>query len=116
VEACPYHAIFWNAEKQVPQKCTFCVHRLEEGKVPRCAQICPSEAIKFGDLDDPKVKFTTCGIRKTEPLNPELKTRPNVVYLDVPKTFLAGSVVYSDKDECFEGASVTLSANGDLEN
>ncbi|RJR50638.1 MAG: oxidoreductase, partial [Desulfobacteraceae bacterium] len=31
VDACPYGAIWWNAEKAVPQKCTFCVHLLEEG-------------------------------------------------------------------------------------
>ena len=24
--ACPYHAIWWNEEKGIPQKCTFCAH------------------------------------------------------------------------------------------
>jgi tetrathionate reductase subunit B len=33
-KACPYGAIFWNEDKQLPQKCTFCVHRIEAGKVP----------------------------------------------------------------------------------
>lgn len=113
VDACPYHAIFWNEEKNLPQKCTFCAHRLEDGKEPRCAQICPSGAIKFGDLDNPQSEVSQLMASKnTEPLRPELKTRPQVVYLNVPKTFLAGSVVYGDKDECVEGASVTLNSNG----
>jgi tetrathionate reductase subunit B len=115
VDACPYHAIFWNEEKQIPQKCTFCAHRLEEGKAPRCAQICPSGAIQFGDLNDPSSEVSLIiASGKAEPLHPELKTRPNVLYQNVPKTFLAGSLVYGDKDECVEGASVTLSADSNV--
>jgi len=113
VEAYPYKVIFWNEEKKVPQKCTLCVHRLEEGKVPRCVLSCPSEALKFGDLDDPRSevsKLVASG--KTEPLRPELNTKPRIYYMNIPKIFIAGSVVYGDKNECAEGASVTLSSNG----
>jgi Fe-S-cluster-containing dehydrogenase component len=113
VEACPYNVIFWNEEKQIPQTCTFCAHRLAEKKVPRCAQICPSEAIKFGDLSDPKsdvAKLVASG--KAEALRPELNTGPRVYYINLPKIFIAGSVVYADKNECAEGASVTLTSNG----
>jgi Fe-S-cluster-containing dehydrogenase component len=113
VDACPYHAIFWNEEKQIAQKCTFCVHRLEEGKEPRCVQTCPSGALKFGDLDDPKSEVSQLvESGKTEGLRPELNTHPRVLYMNVPKMFLAGTVVYADKDECFEGASVTVNTNG----
>jgi len=109
IDACPYHAIFWNEEKQLPQKCTFCVQRLEEGKAPKCVQVCPSQALIFGDLEDPKSdvsKIMASG--KTEALNPEHKSKPKVCYLGVPKLFIAGSVVYGDIDECAEGVSVTL--------
>ena len=109
VDACPYHAIFWNEEKQLPQKCTFCVQRLEEGKIPKCVQVCPSKALIFGDLEDPKSdvsKIVASG--KTEALNLERKAKLRVHYLGVPKLFIAGSVVYSDIDECAEGVSVTL--------
>jgi Fe-S-cluster-containing dehydrogenase component len=109
VDACPYHVIFWNEEKRLPQKCSFCVQRLEEGKIPRCVQACPSDALIFGDLDDPKSavsKMLTSG--RTEVLNPEHKAKPKVYYMDLPKLFIAGSVVYGDVDECAEGVTVTL--------
>jgi NAD-dependent dihydropyrimidine dehydrogenase PreA subunit len=109
VDACPYHVIFWNEEKQLPQKCTFCVQRLEEGKIPKCVQVCPSQAIIFGDLEDPKSdvsKIVASG--KTEALNPERKSKPKVYYLGVPKLFIAGSAVFGDVDECAEGVSATL--------
>jgi Fe-S-cluster-containing dehydrogenase component len=72
VDACPYHAIFWNEEKQIAQKCTLCAHRLAEGKEPRCVQICPSGALKFGDLDDPNSEVSKLmASGKTEALHPE---------------------------------------------
>lgn len=109
VDACPYHAIFWNEDKQLPQKCTFCVQRLEQGKIPKCVQVCPSKALIFGDLEEPKSevsKIVAAG--KTEALNLDRRAKLRVYYLGVPKLFIAGSVVYGDVDECAEGVSVTL--------
>ena len=51
----PYRVIYWNEEKQIPQKCTLCAHLLDEGwKEPRCVEACPTGALVFGDLDDPQ--------------------------------------------------------------
>ena len=109
VDACPYHVIFWNEEKKLPQKCTFCVHRLEEGKIPRCVQVCPSMAMTFGDLDDPNSEVSKLiASGQAEVLNPEYKTKPRVYYIGLPKLFIAGSVAYGDTDECAEGATATL--------
>ncbi len=107
--SCPYGVIFWNEEKRLPQKCTFCVHRLERGKTPRCVQACPSGALVFGDLDDPKSKVHNILNReKAEVWNPKLKTKPRVFYIGIPKHFVAGSVIFEDMDECAEGVAATL--------
>ena len=34
------------------------------------------------------------------------------MYLNVPKKFVAGTVVYSDTDECAKGINVTLKGDG----
>jgi Fe-S-cluster-containing dehydrogenase component len=113
VEACPFGNIFWNDEKGVPQKCTMCVHLLEQGwKEPRCVQACPTGALVFGDLDDPKsevYKLVTSG--RAVPLKPEVGVRAGVFYVGLyryTKELLAGSVVLKDKEEVAKGAKVTL--------
>ena len=43
--ACPYDAIYINAESGIAEKCHFCEHRTERGLAPACAVVCPTEAI-----------------------------------------------------------------------
>lgn len=49
IEACPFKAPLFNPEKNVVEKCTLCVHRVEKSLKPNCATHCPAEAIIFGD-------------------------------------------------------------------
>jgi menaquinone reductase, iron-sulfur cluster-binding subunit len=83
--------------KGVIEKCTFCHHRLqkarEEARVegrdlreedyqPACAEICPTGAIVFGDLDNPthrvaRLKQDARAMRIME----DLGTQPKVFYL-----------------------------------
>jgi Fe-S-cluster-containing dehydrogenase component len=111
-KSCPYGAIYWNEEKELPQKCTFCLHRLEAGKQPRCVQVCPSECIRFGDLNDPQSEISKL-IRSSgaEAWHTEWDTKPRVFYIGLDKMtrhFLAGAVVLGDIDECAEGATITV--------
>jgi tetrathionate reductase subunit B len=53
IESCPIEAVFVNPNTKLPEKCTFCTHRLEEGLVPACAQSCLGRTRVFGDLNDP---------------------------------------------------------------
>lgn len=81
----------------VMEKCTFCVQRIEQAKiqakledrrvrdgevVTACQQACPTEAIIFGDLNDPGSKVSRL---KRQPIDygllAELNTRPRLTYL-----------------------------------
>ena len=110
LSSCPYRVIFWNEEKQLPQKCTFCAHLLDRGwKEPRCVEACPTRALVFGDLDDPAsevARLVASG--ETEALQPEYDMAEKVTYIGLPKRFVAGTVVFADNDACGEGAEVTL--------
>ena len=115
VNSCPHRLIYWNEEKQLPQKCTFCAHLLDRGwKQPRCVETCPSGALVFGDLDDPESEISKLAASaKTEALNPKFGLDPAVTYIDLPKRFIAGEVVLGDKPgECAVGVTVYLE-NGD---
>ncbi|MCD8100430.1 MAG: oxidoreductase [Oscillospiraceae bacterium] len=113
VDACPIHAVFWNEELQLPQKCTMCAHLLDEGYAkPRCVEACPNEALYFGDLDDPESEVSKVIAKEKQTPLPELAGRETAVkYLNIPTRFLAGSV-YLPGDETGEdpaaGAEVTL--------
>jgi formate dehydrogenase iron-sulfur subunit len=51
ISACPYGVIGFNQETGTAQKCTFCYDRLQNNLMPACATACPTQSIKFGDLD-----------------------------------------------------------------
>ncbi len=115
VNACPYRVIFWNEEKEIPQKCTFCAHRLDEGeKQPRCVESCPTGALLFGDLDDPESDLVKRMAEiDTEVFHPEYQADPLIRYYKIPKRFVAGEVVLADKqDECAQGVKIRLEGNG----
>jgi molybdopterin-containing oxidoreductase family iron-sulfur binding subunit len=81
----------------VMEKCSLCVQRIQAGKLvaeqdgrpvadgdiaTACQQVCPAEAIVFGDLSDPNSRASKLnrGQRRYRVLE-ELGTRPNVSYL-----------------------------------
>jgi Fe-S-cluster-containing dehydrogenase component len=114
VSACPYRIIFWNEEKNLPQKCTLCAHLLDQGyQRPRCVEMCPTGALTFGNLEEIE---DAKGKEQPEALHPEYGCMERVLYMNVPKKFVAGTVVYSDTDECAKGANVALKGDGIFQN
>ena len=110
-EACPIGAIYWNEEEQIPQKCTMCAHLLDDpdypGKEPRCVEACPNQALIFGDLDDPNSDISKkIAAGKVTQLAGLEGIETNVVHLNVPTAFLAGTVYLPEDDEVAIGAHV----------
>ncbi|MFK5951588.1 MAG: hypothetical protein QM498_00910 [Desulfobacterium sp.] len=117
VEACPYNSIYWNDEEDLPQKCTLCAHWLDAGyKEPRCVEVCSTQALTFGDIEDPDsevVKKLNQGPIVLKPGDDAPK--PLVTYLNVPGILVAGTIFCPDVKEVAKGAKVTLSGNGDAQ-
>lgn len=82
VAACPYGARYIHPDGYA-DKCTFCLHRVKEGRQPACVAVCPTSCMHFGDLDD--AKSDVSGLlrsRKWHTLLPEAGTRPRIFYLE----------------------------------
>ena len=111
LDRCPYGVIWWNDEKKIPQKCTFCIHLLEDGwTTPRCVQACPTGAMRIVNLEESDMQR----IVESEQLDqykPHYQTEPRVYYANLDRfthCFIAGSVALKDIDECAEGAQITV--------
>ena len=81
--ACPYDARFVDPRSGTVDKCTFCVHRVENGiSTTACQEVCPTQSIYFGDLDDPTSEISTVlSEREHYTLLPEAGTRPKHFFL-----------------------------------
>ena len=80
MNACPYDAIYLNPETKTAHKCNFCNHRLEDGLEPSCVIVCPTQAIRVGDLDDPDSEIARLHADGGLVRSPEQNTNPKVVY------------------------------------
>lgn len=56
VVACPFGVIQKNEQDGRAFKCTFCYDRQKAGLVPACAKVCPTESIKFGEINELRVE------------------------------------------------------------
>jgi Fe-S-cluster-containing dehydrogenase component len=81
----------------VMEKCTYCVQRINAGRIdaeredrkirdgevkPACAQACPTQAIAFGDLNDPASQVTAWKATTLDyGLLEDINTRPRTTYL-----------------------------------
>ncbi len=79
--ACPYDARFIHPDGYA-DKCTFCLHRVQKGEQPACVEICPTQALTFGDLADPAGEVTKLvSRRKNKVVKPEMGTEPQQFFL-----------------------------------
>jgi molybdopterin-containing oxidoreductase family iron-sulfur binding subunit len=101
--ACPYWARRFNwSEPEVPieelnpnqhylgnrarkagvvEKCTFCIHRSRQGRLPACVEACPTGARVFGNLLDPNSEIRwVLANKRVFRLKEELNTEPRFWY------------------------------------
>ncbi len=115
VDACPYGAVYWNEERQIPQKWIFDAHLLDNGWTrTRAEQACPTGALKSIKTEDAAMK-NIASQEGLEVLKPELNTKPRVYYKNLhlmTSLFIGGTVTCETNDDAVEDAEVTLSQGG----
>ncbi|HJP04975.1 MAG: oxidoreductase [Gammaproteobacteria bacterium] len=117
VDACPYNAVSWNEERQIPQAWIFDAHLLDDGWTQtRAEQACPTGVFRSVKVEDQEMQQITAA-EGLEVLQPELGTRPRVYYKNMhlmAQCFVSGSVAANidGVEECAEGAEVILKQNG----
>ena len=117
VDACPYGAVCWNEEKQIPQAWPFDAHLLDQGWTrTRAEQACPAHAFRALRVDDEEMRRIQAE-EGLEVLEPALGTRPRVYYRNLhlmTKCFVGGTVVMlaDGVEECAAGVKVVLGQGG----
>jgi len=117
VEACPYGAVWWNEELQLPQHWTFDAHLLDQGWTKTRGELsCPIGAMKAIKVSDEAMADMVRG-EALEVLKPELGTKPRVYYRNLWRfnaCFIAGSVsqTIGGAIDCVEGAEIRLLKDG----
>jgi Fe-S-cluster-containing dehydrogenase component len=82
VAACPYDARFPGSDG-IAGKCDFCEPLVHRGLEPACVAQCPTQAMVFGDINDPQSELRRLlDSRKAQVLQPEAGTRPHIFYLE----------------------------------
>jgi Fe-S-cluster-containing dehydrogenase component len=65
----------------VVEKCTFCIHRSRQGRLPACVEACPTGARVFGNLLDPNSEIRwVLANKRVFRLKEDLKTEPRFWY------------------------------------
>jgi len=117
VDACPYGAVHWNEEKQIPQAWPFDAQLLDAGWTrTRGEQSCPMDVYRTVKVEDEEMQRIRAE-EGLEVLNPELETRPRVYYRNLhvmTKCFVGGTVVehVDGMEECAAGVDIVLRRDG----
>ena len=116
-DACPYGAVRWNEELQLPQHWFFDAHLLDRGwKEPRCVQVCATGALKSVKVTDEEMAAIKSreGLRE---LQPELATKPRVHYKNLGRythEFVGGTIIktVNGVTDCVADAKIKLERSG----
>ena len=116
-EACPFGAVWWNEEKDIPQHWIFDAHLLDKGWArPRCETACATAAIRSVKVtDDEMAAMAEAEGLERRTQSHDIKTRlyyKNLWRFD--SDFIAGTLSAEGNGvtDCVAGALITLSQDG----
>jgi formate dehydrogenase iron-sulfur subunit len=95
VTACPFGVVERNQKDGRAFKCTFCYDRQKVGLKPACAKACPTESIKFGEIED-------------------LRREANARVEELHRRGMHDAVVYDPLDSSVEGTHAFFIVRGDV--
>jgi Fe-S-cluster-containing dehydrogenase component len=113
VSACPYGAIYWNEERQIPQAWPFDAHLLDAGwEKTKLEAVCPTNVFRSLKVTDEEMAQIAKAEQLTT-LEPKSGARPRVYYKNnhlFSTVFIGGTVVTrkGGEEECVERASITI--------
>ncbi len=86
IQACPYGARYLDPRTRTADKCTFCYHRLDDGLLPACVEVCPTQARVFGEIGSRTSPLhRLMRMEQLDVLKPYLNTEPKVFYTRLDK-------------------------------
>lgn len=89
--ACPYGMRHLHPISNMVEKCHWCLHRVQAGLKPACVDVCPTGAMAFGDLGDPKDPLHHLLVDyPVQTLKPELGTSPHLFYIGLDVELVEG--------------------------
>jgi Fe-S-cluster-containing dehydrogenase component len=116
-DACPYGAVHWNEELELPQHWFFDAHLIDRGWTePRCAQVCATGALKAIQATDEEMAEIKSR-EELQELQPESATQPRVHYKNLhlfTHEFIGGTVIETvdGTTDCVADARIKLERSG----
>jgi Fe-S-cluster-containing hydrogenase component 2 len=113
VDACPYGAIYWNDDLDIPQAWPFDAHLLDNGwQKTKLESVCPTGVFKSLKVSDDEMQRIVRD-EGLETLEPRSGAKPRVYYKNnhlFETCFIGGTIVSRDQhgiEDCVEGANIS---------
>lgn len=83
ISACPYGAIYIDAQSGRADKCDLCTHRTSLDLEPACVASCPTDTLRYGDLGDPEDPVAKYAKEhNAKPFKEDAGTNPSILYVN----------------------------------
>lgn len=118
VDACPYDAVFWNEELEIPQAWPFDAHLLDSGwSKTKVETVCPTDVFRSVKVTDAEM-LRIVDEEELKTLESRDGAKPRVYYKnsDVFDSVFIGGSVFTEKEgmeDCVEGVTAIAIKDGE---